>query len=1395
MTAGTTKCSDIVSAGADFLDGNVATATSAYSAGSNGVKLGTSSGNGVLKMNLSTAGQVKAKSIVVNCKLYNSSKTATLAVNGKAAQSVTADGSDLTFDIDADITYIELTSSKYIWVSSIKVIYEGLTLYLVPSMWATGGEKFAIYYGNADWSVAGWSEFMDLVEGESSIYQAEIPKGMKYAIYVRLNSSLDAPDWGDGKAYNQTENLEIPADSKNCVTITAWHSGDESTPSTSSWSAYTAPVLTDVFFVNIDNWADVKVYAWLKSDDSQNNGWPGVEMTKTGDKLYGSDIYKGRISATYNMVIISNDGSATERTGDQPFDKTKPYFYSGKWYASVAAIPANCAYINAQTSGAATLAAGAVVTFASGLFAYIKDASGAALIYKSSHGLVTGDTILVDVAGTCKASSKLPEFEPAAAIAAAEKKAGKEPEYPDAVAEPSADNLNQVVVYKNVTFASSEYSNKNITGKWGDKSITFRDQFSKNIKFDTDKKYDIVAANSRYNDNMQAYIISAEKVCQDGPYGLNVNGVADTLKLVYDPNFDQYGIDNKVVEKDDEILLENLSCNVTWLPQIEDGGAKDNFEVVGDKLKVKVAGTYNFYFKKIPGDEKIYIDYSPITKWYIAGGFNNWTLNDDSELKATEKADSIAIVIELKSDTAVNFKLVRVVTKGSDVSTWYGLKKDSEGKVDEMRYGHSSGFWFYNDGLENVKLHPTNANDNYTFGVNISNPDIPVVTVIIPEEKAIEKTFKVKVPAGTEKVYMGADWDPAVDGWEFEEMEADGENQFKFTASVLKAFEYKYSAAEDFEHVEVAADRSYVPNRTYGDTTDVVALFKNPKWSNIYLWRKSNGYAGEELLMEDPTKPELLSVPVNYTAAMLDSFLIVDANSDPVKFYKIANDAEDMSRANSIQWTLVENDARNVAINIDQAGGYIFVWEPDDYKISVLYPAEPKIDITFQVKVPEGTENCYIAGDWEGDGTWTFKQMSKVDAIDHQFELKVEDIVASVPYKYSAADDWEHGEVKADRTEVDNRTYAGGIDEVALFKDPAWTNIFLHNDFNAGWNDVEFVATEDPNVFKATLDITEAKIAELMINELGTYYKHDDSKPNYTRENSGQWWELEVAADGKKGVYLDADVTGVYTFLWAKDTKNINITFPAEPKVDITFKAKAPEGTVDCYIAGDWDGDGTWTFEKMNVVDHTDYQFELKIENILASVEYKYYAAEDLDRYEVAADRSGVANRTYQGGIDEVALFNDPAWTNIFIKGAFNEWKNVEFVVADPLVPTVLIASIEIGEAAVYDFVITDNGVLYKSPSDAADYLRADSDAKNWKPLYKDGEGGDKNVWMNADVKGAYQFSWATDTKNFSIAYPKATGCENVYGTDVELRKVIENGVLFIYRDGKVYNVQGQLVK
>lgn len=119
LSTSTTAAS--ITGNSTYVTGNLVTATKVYGATSNGVKLGTSSNAGTIKFNLSTTGQVTPTSIVVNCKLYNSSKSATLKVNGSATQNVPSSSGNLTFAITSPITYIELVSNKYIWIKSVTV--------------------------------------------------------------------------------------------------------------------------------------------------------------------------------------------------------------------------------------------------------------------------------------------------------------------------------------------------------------------------------------------------------------------------------------------------------------------------------------------------------------------------------------------------------------------------------------------------------------------------------------------------------------------------------------------------------------------------------------------------------------------------------------------------------------------------------------------------------------------------------------------------------------------------------------------------------------------------------------------------------------------------------------------------------------------------------------------------------------------------------------------------------------------------------------------------------------------------------------------------------------------------------------------------------------------------
>lgn len=87
------------------------------------IRIGKSDASGSLTLKLSDAGKVAAHKIVVNTKLYNSSKSATLSVNNATAQNINANSNDLTFSFDGSsvIDAITLSTSLYAYVYSIKV--------------------------------------------------------------------------------------------------------------------------------------------------------------------------------------------------------------------------------------------------------------------------------------------------------------------------------------------------------------------------------------------------------------------------------------------------------------------------------------------------------------------------------------------------------------------------------------------------------------------------------------------------------------------------------------------------------------------------------------------------------------------------------------------------------------------------------------------------------------------------------------------------------------------------------------------------------------------------------------------------------------------------------------------------------------------------------------------------------------------------------------------------------------------------------------------------------------------------------------------------------------------------------------------------------------------------
>ena len=87
------------------------------------------------------------------------------------------------------------------------------TLYFkASSNWKNDGARFAAYFfGNGE----AWVSMTD-TDGDG-IYECAVPAGFTSVIFVRMSGSATENNW-DNK-WNQTADLTIPTDGKNCFAV------------------------------------------------------------------------------------------------------------------------------------------------------------------------------------------------------------------------------------------------------------------------------------------------------------------------------------------------------------------------------------------------------------------------------------------------------------------------------------------------------------------------------------------------------------------------------------------------------------------------------------------------------------------------------------------------------------------------------------------------------------------------------------------------------------------------------------------------------------------------------------------------------------------------------------------------------------------------------------------------------------------------------------------------------------------------------------------------------------------------------------------------------------------------------------------------------------------------
>ena len=180
---------------------------------------------------------------------------------------------------------------------------EGATVYLKPNAnWLKDGARFAARF----WNDAGetWVDMTD-ADGDG-YYECIVPEEMSLVIFCRMNPGTTENNWTN--KWNQTGDLTIPADGKNCFEVPA----DAWDGSTEGWTTYTpttpepeGPEVPDVPSVEATYYvAGVAALCGTEWNEAD----PNNKMAKGEDGLY---------TKTYTNVAVGTYGvKVTDGTWD-----------------------------------------------------------------------------------------------------------------------------------------------------------------------------------------------------------------------------------------------------------------------------------------------------------------------------------------------------------------------------------------------------------------------------------------------------------------------------------------------------------------------------------------------------------------------------------------------------------------------------------------------------------------------------------------------------------------------------------------------------------------------------------------------------------------------------------------------------------------------------------------------------------------------------------------------------------------------------------------------------------------------------------------------------------------------------------------------------------------------
>ena len=311
-----TAASNYIESGDAYIS-SIASTNNVYPKSKDGLKFSSSSVNGAIKWNLSTAGQVNATKIVVYASQYGSD-ACSLSVNGSSSQTVKGSTLDYyTFDLDGSaLQTITLSSTKRLYVKSITVYYNTgeSTVVTMPVISPASKEFSEAFEATITCSTDG-AQIYYTIDGTDPTTNSNLYNGTGVNIPTGSNVTLKAIATKSGMTNSGIASATytyVDMTAYQCANIAEWLT--KASADTSHAYTITGTVTAAVSSTTVSNGSD-KRYLWI-TDDSGSTMVYGNNFTYTAGQTFTGlsgqySLYQGNAQMQNSNITSLTPGEGT----------------------------------------------------------------------------------------------------------------------------------------------------------------------------------------------------------------------------------------------------------------------------------------------------------------------------------------------------------------------------------------------------------------------------------------------------------------------------------------------------------------------------------------------------------------------------------------------------------------------------------------------------------------------------------------------------------------------------------------------------------------------------------------------------------------------------------------------------------------------------------------------------------------------------------------------------------------------------------------------------------------------------------------------------------------------------------------------------------------------------